>query len=177
MQLQAFYTPPWWQTERMPYLKSWQVSFWFWTRRQAPRDTFAFVWAAYRRWLWNLSRRCLLPVQFCWLSKLKCRSDALPSSHPSLCTVIVRTSVHFRVDLVWSCIRSDRATQLQKACQSRGFNIDSFENTGAAAAGWHCVEQLNRYKHVTTEEFSFKIKIMCSPAWGLENRKNDRGIF
>lgn len=88
-------------------------------------------------WLWNLSGRCLFPVQFCWLSKLKCRSDTFTSSHPSLCIVFVRTSDHLRVDPIWSCISPDRPTQLQKVCQSRDLNIDSSENASAHADGWN----------------------------------------
>lgn len=94
------------------------------------------MWSAYRGWLWNLSGRCLLPVRFCWLSILKRRSDIFTSSHPSLCIAFVRTSVHLRVDPIWSCIRPARATQLQKTCQ-RDLNIDSSENASAHADGWN----------------------------------------
>lgn len=126
-----------WKIDRMPIWKAGKQAFGSRPAGRPQGTALAFVWSACGGWLWNLSGRCLFPVQFCWLSKLKCRSDTFTSSHPSLCIVFVRTSVHLRVDPIWSCISPDRPTRLQKACQSRDLNIDSSENASANADGWN----------------------------------------
>lgn len=99
--------------------ESYKASFWFQTSRQALRDSPCFCVISLQKLTVKPVRKMPVPNTFCWLSKLKSRSDIFTSSHPSLCIVFVRTSVHLRVDPTQSCLSPDRATELQKACWSR----------------------------------------------------------
>lgn len=133
------------------------------------------MWSAYRGWLWNLSGRCPFAVWFCWLSKLKCRRGIFTSTHPSLCIVFERTSVHLRVDPIRSCIRPARATQLQKACQSRDLNIDSSENAIAHADGWDYKRNNWTGMNMPAQNNSFsRYKLRVLVQWG-QGRGRGRG--
>jgi len=142
------------------------------------------VWSAYRGQWWNLSGRCLFPVRFCRFSKFRCRRDIFTSSHPSLCIVIARTSVHLRLDPLRSCVSPDRATELQRACQSRDLNIDSSENASAHVDGWNY--KWNNWTGMSIlpqNNWVSRYKLCVLLQWGGEEEKgkkrssNDTGLF